>query len=193
MELFSAAVVAGLVGEYLHKIDDANQNAGPRTVYAEALAGISLFFSIAYLPPLTYSFYGFFIDFSLFICWMVAFGLLEDLSGGAGCDSYWYWNNWGYYWGGYYAIPNVHVTQSLVGRTACPKWRATLAFSFIGGIFWLITGCIGLYVCIERAEDKNPVNWYRRHISSRRTAGNSDTNAGHGGTQENKAVGDTTV
>jgi hypothetical protein len=80
MELFSAAVVAGIVGEYLHKIDDANQNAGPRTVYAEALAGISLFFSIAYLPPLTYSFYGFFIDFSLFICWMVAFGLLEDVS-----------------------------------------------------------------------------------------------------------------
>jgi hypothetical protein len=80
MELFSAAVVAGLVGEYLHKIDDANQNAGPRTVYAEALAGISLFFSIAYLPPLTYSFYGFFIDFSLFICWMVAFGLLDSVS-----------------------------------------------------------------------------------------------------------------
>ena len=80
VELFSAAVVAGLVGEYLHKIDDANQNAGPRIVYTEALAGISLFFSIAYLPPLTYSFYGFFIDFSIFICWMVAFGLLEDVS-----------------------------------------------------------------------------------------------------------------
>lgn len=80
IELTSAAIVAGLIGEYLHKIDDANQNAGPRTVYAEALAGISLFFSIAYLPPLTYSFYGFFIDFSLFICWMVAFGLLENVS-----------------------------------------------------------------------------------------------------------------
>jgi hypothetical protein len=80
MELISAGIVAGLVGEYLHKIDDANQNAGPRTVYAEALAGISLFFSIAYLPPLTYSFYGFFIDFSLFICWMVAFGLLDSVS-----------------------------------------------------------------------------------------------------------------
>jgi hypothetical protein len=80
MELASAAIVAGIVGAYLYKIDDANQNAGPRIVYAEALAGISLFFSIAYLPPVTYSFYGFFIDFSLFICWMVAFGLLEDVS-----------------------------------------------------------------------------------------------------------------
>jgi hypothetical protein len=40
---------------------------------------------------------------------------------------------------------------------------------------------------------RNPVNWYRRHISSRHTAGNSDTNAGRGVTQENKAVGDTTV
>ena len=36
VELFSAAVVAGLVGEYLHKIDDANQNAGARIVYTEA-------------------------------------------------------------------------------------------------------------------------------------------------------------
>jgi len=190
VELFSAAIVVGLVGEYLHYVADAHENAGPRTVYTEALAGISLFFSIVYLPPLKYSFYGFFIDFSLFICWMVAFGLLDNLTPGPACTSYWYWNNWGYFWGRYYTIPNVHVTQSLVGRTACNKWRATLAFSFIGGIFWLITGCIGLYVCLAGFEDKNPSHWYRRRS---RTAGISDTDAGNGTTEENKDTSNTAV
>jgi hypothetical protein len=32
------------------------------------------------MPPLKYSFYCFIIDAGVFICWMVAFGLLDSVS-----------------------------------------------------------------------------------------------------------------
>jgi len=79
-ELSSAVVVAGIVGRYLYLLTDANAHAGSRIVYTEVIAGISILFSILLFPPLKYSFYCFFIDFILFICWIVAFGLLCSVS-----------------------------------------------------------------------------------------------------------------
>jgi len=149
-ELISASVVAGLVGEYLHYINDANAHAGSRFVYTVALAGISIFFSLVLMPPLKYSFWAFPLDLSLFIMWMVSFGLLEGLTGSSACNSFWYWNSWGYFWGGYYRyVPVDAVTQSLVGTSACGKWRATLAWSFIGGFAWLISAILGFYVILR--------------------------------------------
>jgi hypothetical protein len=78
-ELISASVIAGLVGAYLHYLHDAGAEANGRIVYTVAIAGISIFFSIVFMPPLKYSFYGFPLDFALFICWMVSFGLLDNV------------------------------------------------------------------------------------------------------------------
>jgi ABC-type transport system involved in multi-copper enzyme maturation permease subunit len=80
VELASAAIVAGLVGQYLHYLTMANSWASSRIIYTEVIAGISILFSILFMPPLKYSFYGFVVDFALFICWMVAFGSLADAS-----------------------------------------------------------------------------------------------------------------
>jgi hypothetical protein len=79
-ELASAAIVAGIVGRYLHFLTEANAHAGSRIIYTEVIAGISILFSILLSPPLKYSFYFFVIDFVLLICWMVAFGLLCSVS-----------------------------------------------------------------------------------------------------------------
>ncbi|PVH70097.1 hypothetical protein DL98DRAFT_578024, partial [Cadophora sp. DSE1049] len=87
LELSSAAIVAGLVGQYLHYLDTADVHANSRIVYAEVISGISILFSLIFMPPLRYSFYGFLIDFALFIYWMVAFGLMANVTASHGCRS----------------------------------------------------------------------------------------------------------
>jgi hypothetical protein len=79
-ELISAAVVAGLVGEYLHHESNAHARAEPRLVYTIALAGISLVVCLICMIPLKFAFYGFVLDAILFIMWMTAFGLLVNVS-----------------------------------------------------------------------------------------------------------------
>ena len=79
VELISASIIAGLVGAYLHYVSDAGAQANGRLIYTVAIAGISIFFAIVFIPPLKYSFYGFPLDFALFVCWMVAFGLLDNV------------------------------------------------------------------------------------------------------------------
>lgn len=155
LELSSATVVAGIVGRYLWLLTDANAHAGSRIVYAEVMAGISMLLSILLFPPLKYSFYGWPIDFSLFICWMVAFGLLCGLTGLHVCSSFWYWNSWGFFWGRWWLrAPQITVTQSLVGTSACAQWRATLAFSFIGGWCWFFSGILGIIVVTKDSDNE---------------------------------------
>lgn len=152
-ELASAAIVVGILGKYLSILADADVDAGARIIYSMVIGGISLFFSLVLFPPLKYSFYFFLLDFSFFICWIVAFALLCNLTGSNGCEAYWYWNSWGYYWGRFwYTIPRYTVTQAMVGTAGCAQWRTTLAFSFIGGICWLFSGCLGLYALTQYRE-----------------------------------------
>jgi len=154
-ELISAAIVTGIVGNYLYNLSDANAHAGSRIIYTEVLAGLSILLSILFMPPLKYSFYGFILDFAFFIMWMVAFGLLCNLTVGHGCNSYWYWHNWGYYWGGFWrTVPLAAVTPTLVGTRGCSKWSTTLAFSFIGGWSWLMSGILGVYVVARDRGDR---------------------------------------
>src|SRR6187402_1923525 len=79
-ELSSATIVVALVGRFLAILSDAHVGASSRIIYAEVIAAISLFFSIFLFPPLKYSFYACPLDFAIFICWMVAFGLLCNVS-----------------------------------------------------------------------------------------------------------------
>jgi hypothetical protein len=79
-ELICASVVAGILGHYLYLLDQADDNLNDRIVYTVAMAGISIAFSIILMPPFKYSFWAFPLDFALFICWMVAFGLLVAVS-----------------------------------------------------------------------------------------------------------------
>jgi len=146
-ELICGAIVAGIIGHYLYLLHLANVEPNDRFVYTEAIAGISIFFSIILMPPLPYSFWAFPFDFALFICWMVAFGLLVDLTGTRACHSHWYWADWGYYWGGwFYRIPITNASESLIGTVHCATWRTGNAFVFIGGWIWLGNALCGAYV-----------------------------------------------
>ena len=78
-ELVSAAIVAGILGNYLLNIHEAGFRNNNRIVYAISVAGIAIFFSLVLLPPLRYSFYAFPLDFAILVLWMVAFGLLVNV------------------------------------------------------------------------------------------------------------------
>jgi hypothetical protein len=80
LELISAVIVTAILGRYLYFLDLANVGAGSRIIYSEVIAGMSIFFSLILIPPVKYSFYAFPLDFVLFVCWMVAFGLLANVS-----------------------------------------------------------------------------------------------------------------
>jgi len=149
-ELICACVVCGIMGHYLSLQNDANASYNSRIVFAVAMASISIFFSLVLMPPLKYSFWAFPLDFAIFICWMVCFGLLENLTSNDGCNSYFMWHDWGYYWGGWWrTVPVVRVSPTIVTSTYCSNWRASLAFAFIGGIGWLASGCLGLYATVR--------------------------------------------
>jgi hypothetical protein len=62
--------------------------------------------------------------------WVVAFGLLADLTGTRTCSGRWYVNYWGWYWSG---------TASL---RACSNWRAVLAFSCISWILFMVSAMV---------------------------------------------------
>ncbi|RVX66735.1 hypothetical protein B0A52_08928 [Exophiala mesophila] len=153
-ELVCASIVTGILGYYLSILDDADVPDDGRIVYAVAIGGISIFFSLVLMPPLRYSFWAFPLDLALFICWMVAFGLLCNRSGTQGCDSVWYWNTWGYYWGGWWrTVPVARISPAIVGYGGCSSWRSSLAFSFIGGIIWFGNALLGLYVSFSSRKD----------------------------------------
>ena len=79
-ELICAAIVAGVEGHYLYLVNQANDSPNGRIIYTEVIAGLSIAFSLILMLPMKYSFWGFPLDFALFICWIVAFGLMMDVS-----------------------------------------------------------------------------------------------------------------
>jgi hypothetical protein len=69
--------------------------------------------------------------------WVVAFGLLADLTGTRTCSSRWYVNYWGWYWSRLYLAPGGTVSSR-----ACSNWRAVLAFSCISWILFMASAMV---------------------------------------------------
>jgi len=87
--------VLGILGRFFHVLHLGRGPSDGRLVYTEVIAGISIAFSILLFPPLTYSFYAFPLDLAIFICWMVAFGLLDNVGSlNPESDYVAYWLTW---------------------------------------------------------------------------------------------------
>jgi hypothetical protein len=78
-ELACSVIVLGILGRFLAIVGQANTYADSRIVYAVVVACIAIAFSIIFLPPFTYSFMAFPVDFILFTLFLVAFCLLETV------------------------------------------------------------------------------------------------------------------
>lgn len=79
-ELASSVIVLGIVGRFLWLVSDANVYSDARLVYTIVVASISTVASLIFMIPFTFSFLAFPFDFALFVCWLVAFCLLEVVS-----------------------------------------------------------------------------------------------------------------
>jgi hypothetical protein len=151
-ELAFGAVVAALVGQYLHYNQGASSWDLGRFIYTEVVAAVAIFFSLVWLFPFSYSFIHWPVDIVISICWFVAFGLLVNLFG----DSCGYIFNWG----------NVDPAGD-----SCGKWKAVMAFAFLSAICWLVSGLIGLFWVRDRTRvaaapatthTTRRRRWYRR-------------------------------
>ncbi|TPX16932.1 uncharacterized protein E0L32_003494 [Thyridium curvatum] len=126
-ELAFAAIVAGLTGDYLHRVRGTSSWSQGRFIYTEVVAGLSILFSIVWLFPFAGSFVHYPADFLISVMWWVAFGLLVNwLDGGCG-----YIFNW--------------TGITLRGGDSCGKWKADVAFCFLSALCWLVSALLGVY------------------------------------------------
>ncbi|KAH6645853.1 hypothetical protein BKA67DRAFT_639303 [Truncatella angustata] len=153
-ELVSSVIVLGLLGRFLYIVGEANAYADSRIVYTTVVASISTFLSIILFLPFTYSFLAFPLDLILFVLWLVAFCLLEALTGTHACSANWYWSYWGFYWGSYWRTPVVVGGPADINWAGCSSWQAVLAWSFISSMLFLLSSCLGAYVVLKYREEK---------------------------------------
>lgn len=79
LQLASAAIVTGIVGDYISDANKANVNPADRFVYTIVIATFSLLASLILLVPFTASLTVFPLDFLFFILWIVSFGLVVGM------------------------------------------------------------------------------------------------------------------
>ncbi|KAK4230272.1 CASP-like protein UU5 [Podospora fimiseda] len=139
-ELAFAAIVAGLNGDYLHAARGASAWDLGRHIYTEIVAGLAIIFAILWLFPFSSSFIHWPADLLISIMWFVAFGLLVDWIGGRGCGYIFDWDGF-----------------SFRDTASCAQFKATIAFTFLSAICWLVSALLGLY-------------WVRRHTRRSTTA-----------------------
>ncbi|KAK3301444.1 membrane-associating domain-containing protein [Chaetomium fimeti] len=124
-ELVFAAIIAGLNGEYLRAVRNADSLQLARQIYAEIVACFSILFAIIWLVPSTSIFVQWPADLFFSLIWFIAFGLLVDWLG----DSCGYVFDW--------------REISFGGAASCSQWKATIAFCFLSAICWLMSGILG--------------------------------------------------
>jgi hypothetical protein len=78
-EVAFAAVVAGIIGQYLHSFDKAHAWPHGRFIYTEVIAGLSILLALFWLVPFTGSVINWPGDSILFLLWIVAFALLVNV------------------------------------------------------------------------------------------------------------------
>ena len=79
-ELICAAIVVGIVAQYLQYIHDGHGQDNSKVLYTLILGCLSLVLSFVFALPFMYTFWIFPLDFIFFVMWITSFGLLENVS-----------------------------------------------------------------------------------------------------------------
>ena len=79
-ELVFAAIVAGVTGDYLHMSQGASAWSLGRFIYAEVVAGVSIFLALIWLFPFSSTFTHWPVDIFVSLLWWAVFGLLVNVS-----------------------------------------------------------------------------------------------------------------
>jgi len=154
-QLCCSLIVLGIIGHFFWRIGKAgNTQADNRLIYTLVLASISTVLSLLFMIPFKLGFYACPLDFCFFGLWLVDFILLELLTGINTCNAVWYYNYWGYYWGGFWRTPIVVTGPVSIGWSGCASWKTVLAFSFIASMAFLLSSFLGAYVVTKYREEK---------------------------------------
>ncbi|EXJ92310.1 hypothetical protein A1O3_00860 [Capronia epimyces CBS 606.96] len=134
-EIAFAAVVAGIVGSYLHDYRSGSGLPLARFIYIEVVAGLSILLALLWLLPFASGFFHWPIDLILSFAWFAGFGLLVNYVNKTTCGGHTF--DWaGITHGGF-----------------CGRWKSNEAFSFLSAIFWLVSALVGLWF-IHRERSK---------------------------------------
>ncbi|KXJ94933.1 integral membrane protein [Microdochium bolleyi] len=127
-ELAFAAIVAGINGSYLHDMGRLNVDSWylARFIYAEVVAGISIFFALIWLIPFPGSFIHYPIDILVSVLWFPVFGLIVNYLDGT-CG-------WVFNW----------VDVTVLGNDLCRYRKTVIAFSFLSAICWLASAIVDI-------------------------------------------------
>lgn len=79
-EFGCSVIILGILARFFYRLNRIDGPTDSRLVYAITIAAISVTAAIMLVPPVKYSFYCFPLDLALFVCWIVCFALLEDVS-----------------------------------------------------------------------------------------------------------------
>ncbi len=98
---------------------------------------------------------------------------LRQITGVNTCDSFWYTNYWGYYWGRWFYVAPVGVD---IGWSGCSAWRTVLAFSFIAMLCYLLSAMlVGWRQFWDSARERLLTECRRASTGSRTTASSRST------------------
>ncbi|EAL91735.2 hypothetical protein KXW98_002690 [Aspergillus fumigatus] len=142
-EIAFAAVVAGVIGYYLHQFSDIDAWPQARWIYTEVVAGLSILLGLIWLIPFSSGFFSWPFDVVISFAWFAAFGILVDAIHKLNCGSIWHWHF------------NTYSTNS------CGRWKAAEAFSFLSAIVWLASALVGIWFTF-RVRGANADGYYGR-------------------------------
>lgn len=137
LELISAAVVAGIIGYYLHPFAETNTWPLKRFIFAETWAGISIILCIVWNIPRIDDEIPWWSDFFISIGWWTAFGLIIRA---INCGQF--------------------FSLEIGFEGSCRNWKAAEAFCFISGIAWFVTGIFGIDVREKRRQRFGRSRWW---------------------------------
>ncbi|KAK7517824.1 integral membrane protein [Phyllosticta citriasiana] len=143
-QFVSAAVCLGVTSWFLYDQHHHDYD-GPkgREIYTLVIAALSIFFSLIWMIPFTFTFLHYPFDLFLSLAWFASFGLLVDWIGDINCGR-------AFHWGG------------LTDNSYCSKWKADEAFAFISACFWFASFLLGAYVFHRRTAEGNRRGTFRR-------------------------------
>ncbi|KAK4161718.1 hypothetical protein QBC43DRAFT_357248 [Cladorrhinum sp. PSN259] len=162
-EFACSVIVLGILARAIYLIDQANMGQDSRVLYGLSTAVISALFSTVFVVPLLYAYMAAPFDAIMFIMWMVAFALLAARMGTSMCDSWWYYNYWGWSWGRWYIGGIPSPGWSWYSSPGCASFRVVLAFSFMASIAYLLSAILGGIVTSRYWNKDKPTN--SRNIS----------------------------
>ncbi|KAK3995217.1 hypothetical protein QBC44DRAFT_366743 [Cladorrhinum sp. PSN332] len=108
-------IILGILARFFYLLDQIDGPTDSRLVYAISMAAISVVLAIILFAPTKFSFWCFPLDIALFICWIVVFALLQDLTGTQTCNSGWFRGYWTVNW-------STSTGTTTVGLYTCTEY-----------------------------------------------------------------------